>query len=460
MKNSFLKSVLTAGLLAFTLAAPAADIDLFVGPTPTATEVPNVLILLDNTANWNTAFTNEIAALAATLNGLTADKFRVGLMMFTETGGGNSGNDGGYIRAAIRLMDTTNKPKYQALVNSLDRVSDKSNGGKAGKTMVDAYRYFSGAAPYSGNNKVKTDYTGNVSGSLASNAIYALAGNALSSKAGTPYTSPIVSGCAKNFIIYISNGAAQDNTSDTSSATTALSGAGGSTTQIPISPSGSQSNVADEWARWMKKSSRNIVSYTVDVDKVTTGQGPGWTALLKSIAGVSGGKYFNVLAAGAGAEISNALNTIFSEIQAVNSVFASVSLPVSVSTQGTYLNQVYVGMFRPDQLGFPRWAGNLKQYKIGYINNVLKLQDADSADANNNQTGFITECARSFWTPTTTDSYWAFKPQGGCLTVANSDLLTTPTATSWKKAGRHIRAAVRLPARSTPVLRPLPRVQV
>ena len=36
----------------------AADIDLFLGPTPSATDIPNVLIVLDNTANWTGAFTN------------------------------------------------------------------------------------------------------------------------------------------------------------------------------------------------------------------------------------------------------------------------------------------------------------------------------------------------------------------------------------------------------------------
>src|SRR5690606_23230336 len=106
--------------------------------------------------------------------------------------------------------------------------------------------------------------------------------------------SPVVAGCAKNFIIYISNGAAQDNGSDISQATAALEAAGGATTTIPISPSGSQDNVADEWARFMKKTGLEITTYTVDINKVATGQGPGWTALLKSVARVSGGKYFDV----------------------------------------------------------------------------------------------------------------------------------------------------------------------
>ena len=210
--------------------------------------------------------------------------------------------------------------------------------------------------------------------------------------AGSPYNSPLVDGsCAGNYVIYISNGAVQDNSSDTSTATTQLQtaataeGITGATTAIPINPAGSQDNVADEWARFMKKSSKAITTYTVDVDKVTNGQGPGWTALLKSMAGVSGGKYFDVSSGSGGAQVANALGRIFSEIQAVNSVFASVSLPVSVNTEGTYLNQVYIGMFRPDQDAFPRWAGNLKQYRIAQANSgtELHLVDADGQDAIN-----------------------------------------------------------------------------
>jgi len=429
MKNHFLKKLLAVVLLVFHLPAMGEDIDLFVGLPPIAADAPNVLIILDNTANWNTAFANEMAALVNVVSGLPADKFRVGVMLFTETGSGNSGNDGAYVRAAVRQMDSANKTKYQALVSGLGQTADKGNAGKVGKAMEEAYLYYAGLAPHAGNNKNKTDYTGNTSGTASSNAIYALTltdnGNALAAKAGSPYASPLISGsCAKNYIIYISNGAAQDNTSDISQATTALTAVGGSTTAIPISPSGSQTNMADEWARFMKKSPLGIVTYTVDINKVTTGQGPGWTALLKSMANVSSGKYFDI--ASSGTQIVDALNKIFSEIQTVNSVFASVSLPVSVNTQGTYLNQVYIGMFRPDADSFPRWSGNLKQYKLGVVSGSLKLLDANDDGAINSQTGFIGECARSFWTPDSVDTYWAFRPQGTCLTVANADASNYP----------------------------------
>ena len=231
--------------------------------------------------------------------------------MLFRSGAGNSGNDGAYVRAAIRTMNSANKPKYQSLVTSLDVSADKSNGGKIGKSMEEAYLYFSAGVPHAGNNKNKADYTGNATGTAASNAVYAVAGNALASKAGSPYVNPIVGSCVKNYVIYISNGAAQDNNSDSTQATTALTAVGGNTTALPISPSGSQSNVADEWSRFMKKSPLGITSYTVDINKVTTGQGPGWTALLKSVAGDSS-RYFDV--SSTGTQIADALNGIFSEI--------------------------------------------------------------------------------------------------------------------------------------------------
>lgn len=413
----------------------AADIDLFLGPTSSATDIPNVLIILDNTANWNTAFTNEKAALQSVFNGLPVGKFNVGIMMFTETGSGDKGNDGGYVRAAIRLMTETNRAKYADMIGSFDKITDKSNSGKAGKIMQEAYLYFKGSTPYAGNDKNKTDYANNTSGTTQSAAVYALAGNALPSRKGD-YTSPIVPGCAKNYIIYISNGAASDSTADTTQAKNALAAAGGDTTMIALNPAGSQDNVADEWARFMKTSSVGATTYTVDINKVTTGQDPGWTALLKNMASQSDGKYFDVASSGTGSQIADALNDIFTEIQPVSSVFSSVSLPLSVNTQGTLLNQVFIGMFRPDKDASPRWFGNLKQFQIGKVGTGVELWDAAGKNAVNSQTGFITECARSFWTPTTVDTEFEKFPSGDCLTVANSKTSNTPDGSVVEKGGQ------------------------
>jgi type IV pilus assembly protein PilY1 len=414
---------LMAGLSA--QAQYTSDIDIYSGSTAVS-DAPNVLIIMDNTANWNTAFTNEVAALVSTVNALPANRFRVGLMMFTETGGGNSGNAGGYLRSAVRLLDTNYQTKFKALLNSLDSNGDKSNGGKAGLTMAEAYYYYAGKAPYAGNNKVKTDYAGNSAGTAASNAVYAIAGNALPSKSGSPYVSPLLNECQRNYIIYISNGAVQDNTSDTSEASSRLSAAYTALglsrpADLTLSPSGSQSGVSDEWARFMKKSPQNISTYTLDVDKITNGQGPGWSAMLKSMASASGGEYFSVSSGtNAGAEILNALSQIFNQIQAVDSVFSSASLPVSVNARGTYLNQIFMGMFRPDGDANPRWRGNLKQYQFGYdpTTDTLFLSDKNRNPAISGATGFISPSAVSFWT--TPSTYWVNQQLGTPLSSSDS----------------------------------------
>jgi type IV pilus assembly protein PilY1 len=137
-------SLAAVGAALFQPPAAAEDIDLFVQPPPANNGTPNVLILLDNTANWSTPFTKEIAALVDTVNGLPVNgdgtaQFRVGLMMFTETGNPNSNTDGGYVRAAVRDFTTANKTLYMNLLNSINSNSDKSNGGKAGLTMMEPY---------------------------------------------------------------------------------------------------------------------------------------------------------------------------------------------------------------------------------------------------------------------------------------------------------------------------------
>ena len=447
MKGKLLRRLLGVALLAASNWVAAEDIDLFVNAPTSADELPNVLIVMDNTANWGPLFTNERAALAAVVGNLPANKFRLGLMMFTETGSPNSGSDGGYVRAAVRAMNDDTKSKYVSLINALDVNADKSNGGKAATAMEEAYRYFDGGTPYAGNTKAKTDFAGNNTyGNTYDRAVYALTGtqvtgstamlngNALKAFNGTAYNSPRVTNCAKNFIIYISNGAAMENNNDSTGTNSRLAGFGGDTTVIPLSPSLPQDSKMDEWTRFMKKK-YGIVTYTIEAAK-SSQQSAAWSKLLYSAATITEGKYIDVSGNPSQANITDALNSILSEIQSVNSVFASVSLPVSVNTQGTYLNQVFIGMFRPAKSTVPRWAGNLKQYKMGFSNGNLQLQDANSNSAiSSNGSGFIAECSRSFWTPTAQDSYWSgVINDANCTTAAAAS--NTPDGNLVEKGGQ------------------------
>lgn len=399
-------SALGALLVCMTSSAQAqysSDIDIY-GASSSSQKV-DVLIMVDNTANWTSAFNNEIAALKSAFNGMPTGKFRVGLMMFTESGGSNSGADGGYVRAAMRDLDTAYKSKMTDLLSSLDVNLDKSNGGKTSIALAEAYYYLAGKAPYSGNNKDKADYTGNSSGTAASNAIYSLSGNALTSKTGSPYSRPSDSTCSRRFVIYLSNGAAQENTSDTTTASNLLTAAysdAGMTrpTRDVLIGTTSHPSQADEWARFMKESMLNASVFTIDVDPIKTGQGPVWTSLLKSMAAASGGRYYEVSSGNGGQDIAQALLNIVNSFQQTPGNFISAALPASLTNPGRSENQVFLGVFRPDDQGNPRWRGNLRQYKLGYnsTSESVYLADAQGKAALDADTGFFTADSTSYWT--------------------------------------------------------------
>lgn len=222
-------------------------------------------------------------------------------------------------------------------------------------------------------------------------------------------------------------GAATYSFSRTGSKTTTtyshnISGNYTTTAIVPTGTStGTSANYADEWAKFLYQTDvnsasgqQNVRTYAIDVFK--DAQDANQTKLLMNMAAQGGGKYFSATDEDA---IKDALRKIFSEIQSVNSVFASSSLPVSVNTQGTYLNQVFIGMFRPDGSAKPRWAGNLKQYQfaINSSTSTMFLADKNNDPAISSSTGFITPCADSMWTTDSGSTYWNFgasNAKGSC----------------------------------------------
>jgi len=404
IKNAFIRSAISLLLVMEAAFAHAEDIDIFSANTTVTADAPNVLIVMDNTANWSqsfassTKFAAEMTALQSVVSALKA-QFNLGIMAFTETGGSNSNTDGGYVRFAIQAMTDSSGNATAArncllkMVGSgaacgssnanysvLDIGLDKSNGGKAGVTFGEVYDYYKGLNAYAGNNKVKADPLAFVSGTIA----------------GPQYKTPVAGGCQKNFVIVISNGPFQDNTSSTSTAMSQLSAAGGDTTIINPPDTSSNNNASDEWTRFLNKSSLNVVTYTLEVGPSATGQGPYNTALLQSMGRQGKGGYYSAVDS---TTLLAALTRIFNDIQAVNSVFASSSLPLSADNSGSYLNQVYMGVFRPDAQGKPRWYGNLKEYQFALdSNNNLYLADSLGIAAASASTGFAQPNAVSYWT--------------------------------------------------------------
>ncbi len=414
-RRATVRALAAACALSCASLAKAEDIDIFTGNN--SSSKPNVLIVIDSSSNWsatlgpnscntgntatNTKFGAEICALTTVIAGLGSN-VRVGLMMFAETG-----FNGGYVRFGMRDMTTQNK---NALINMLNNFvqqgsgSDNSGSNQPyGKTMYEVFKYFGGftspahanddtagtptgaqnfgTTSLSGGNTNNTgtyrrDYVNNNTPSNRAAAFYNADNNfAYSANNSDTYVTPIGDGCAKNFVIFISNGNPGTG-GDSGSPVTAqqlLANIGGNTTQITNAAGATiHASLFDEYTRFLyqtdvssQSGQQRVITYTVAVYQPQANGLPSTSDqamidLMKSGANVGGGHPF---AATSAQDLINAFSTVLNEVQAVNSVFVSASLPVSVNTQGTYLNQVYMGMFRPDSSGSPRWLGNLKQYK-------------------------------------------------------------------------------------------------
>jgi type IV pilus assembly protein PilY1 len=474
-------AVLGASLL---LAAPAhatvgADTDLFAS---TNSEVStNITFLLDNAAAGSasaneycnidalgnvdtvtapTATTNETAlsgmsigtvqcALYSALKGLTPNtKLSLAIMMFNVNG------------LKTFTPNTSSSDETAGTFSS----SCTTTGGAAGGCLVVARVTFSANAKAQLLYWIKNwtfagsgDFSIKGPSSMANGAMMQEAWAYIKGKTGVSgkVYGTALDGC-KNFVVFVGNAFRNnmeqgDSTGDKGpkdplSGTSSVSGKNAS----PAATTGEKTISTDTvTARYnigtttLTCSASGGSSYTFSTSENTGSWGLGWAkymfnqheirsysiGLLGSDCKANYPAWLDRLAYNGSAQffptndtttLKAAFDTVISQVISVNSVFASVSLPVSVNTQGSYLNQVYIGMFRPTAQFLPRWYGNLKQYKLAFSGDDLKLVDAGGTQAVNQATGFITECARSFWTPTSVDTYYSGFGTGSCATVTGA----------------------------------------
>jgi type IV pilus assembly protein PilY1 len=427
-----------------TTACAAGDIDLFVQPSTGSTNVedlPNLLFVIDNAANFSSAAgapsclypdgttpslgdktgALEQCAFFTAMNALQPDKVKIGVMFYNANNlpdwEGNKncpGGEGGCLVMPLTPMTAANKTKFLNWVKSWDtsgQNSMKANNGAMAASMQEAWAYFNGKTGISGRSYASIKPTRNSCDYIAFIGNSYGSSSHLSEQGGDPW--PPLDG----------TGAVGTNADPAATAAQKIVIQKTITTQCGsyILPGASlhKEFYADEWSRYMQSTScRLIKTHTIGVLAPSCSGQSDAAAIFKSTAVEGGGKYFYTTKS---EELAAAIMSIFSEIQAVNSVFASVSLPASVNTQGTFLNRIYTGMFRPDpSSATPRWHGNLKQYKLGLTGNDLKLKllDANNALAVDGNTGFMDSCARSFWTPTTDDTYWSKIDDANCTSHA------------------------------------------
>ncbi len=432
-------------LMAYSSTLRAEDIDIYLDGAST-TGVPNVLFVMDNGANFSAdaggtgcaaySGTSEPPSLGATsaagilqcalvdaINSLPdTGVMNIGLVVsnangFADTQATTDPTRGGYhalcsgsgvggcVLRTLTLMNAANKASLIKFIKGwnstnttdADKFSIKVNSAKIGTTMQEAWAYYNGKTGLSGK---------------------------------TYPESFLGIGCQKNFIVYIGNTHKNPDNEANPSPQSAMADAQVGATdaqKLPVTGTvtfnppvcggtktyslSSSTNWADEWARLMyqqdggepgNENRQNIVSYAIGIMGPANKCSDELIAVQSSIATQGGGQYFQTASV---SELTKALKTVLNEVQAVNSVFSSASLPVSVNADGTYLNQIFLGMFRPDSTARPRWMGNLKQYQL--VKNATGeyvMGDAAGNEAiSSSGTGFISPTAVSIWTSATPD---------------------------------------------------------
>jgi len=480
-----LRVLAAVALTAISSSLNSADIDIFRTSAENV-EAPNVLFVLDNSANWNSnssGVTKQQIIHEALFKFLDGMKQRfvdnpdfvginIGILVYSS---GNSPKGGKAIQAFLKI-DSASSSAIDTIKARLYCNEDAFKGsGAAAREAACKLQLtsewgaigFDDALFYGSENLPKTN---NAPMALAFNEAYlwyagkpyqagkqdgsqdnVVDGYDPAAFVGDNYISPVDElACANNYILFISNGG--PDSGENNVAESKLNALGGVFSGDPLSTgfhSGEEASWLDEYARYLNTNDindqqdgvQNVSVYAIDVFEALNSAGEQYDPLTdakdykkfgltkpnaskhalmyNASAGVGGGDY---LVASDADALAVALSDVIDDILEKNSVFAAVSLPVSVNIKGTNENQIYMGIFRPSQK--PRWAGNLKLYQIGLdtITGKPILVDGDGNPAEDTGSGFIQTDARSFWTASST--YWENIPT---LSIARGTVTASPS---------------------------------
>jgi Tfp pilus tip-associated adhesin PilY1 len=429
-KRGIASLLIGMALVLSSSCALAEDIDIFVGASGGSAAAPVVMILLDSTNDWCTDLPNaksKITALKNVLNSIS-NPVNVGLAMWSY-----NSPSGAYVRFAPR--DVSVLANRNALLAMLDVIAlcpppspdkrivpppiETGNQKEESAGLFEIWRFYSSLQAKTGlqSQNYYADKAANID-KVYPNATAAGAGMTTGFafvSDGVTYNGPAASTCGKFYIIYIAanNGSPNDGMgSQTYMGAGTDAGtkynAGAAVPKAVVNGVVPKTGWADAWARYLNNpptsTAPRITTYVIDAFYPVDNQDAGYSLFLQSIARQGGGSYYGANDS-AGAQIQAALMRIFAEIKSVNSTFASASLPVNATNRAQNENQVFIGMFRPDPDAKPRWFGNMKRYQLILNAGNIDLGDAAAAPAVNPLTGFLANCATSFWS-SDSGPYW------------------------------------------------------
>ena len=293
--------------------------------------------------------------------------------------------DGITFNTTVKDLDeifTGTKTNREALISIIDSSTFPANGSTPlAESLLEASRYFEGGASYFANT------IGLTSG---------------------VYTSPIVYGCQKNYVILVTDGesTADDNTTALNSICTKSDCDGDGAEPIVTTETHNHnttttydySHSLDDVAKYMYNkdysstfdSKQNIQTYVIGYGSL--GSNAAAVTLLNRTTDSSHGNGKTYMAKDQ-AELSGALKSIMNSVFEVDSSFVAPVVPVSPDNRTYNSKRVYMAFFKPVNADF--WEGNLKKYGLNAHSEII-----DSVNINTpatNADGTFKATAQSYW---------------------------------------------------------------
>jgi type IV pilus assembly protein PilY1 len=367
---------------------------------------------------------NAVDSLMTSLTGIN-----VGVMRYDYKG------NGGMVMAPVAGIDTGTQRKD--IINYVNSWAP-SGSTPLSETYYEAYLYFSGNPVLYGNTSYSTTckswnaVDGTCSGANSFSAPSVAASRVGGTTGGKKYDSPADYSCRQNFIVYLTDGLPNENsTSDAaiqalnpkkSCDATAVAGATGGKCMAVLADYMYQNDMRPDIDKV-----QNVTSYFIGfgTDFVSGGAPTAAFKYLQAAAAAGGGSAYTATDL---TDLSSAFNTILSSVIKINTTFTAPAVSVNAFNRTQTLDNLYVSVFAPSATF--HWPGNVKKYK--FLNgNVV---DALGAPAVSPATGFFTDTSRSYWSKVVDGSDVKLGGAAGMLPDAAVRTVYTYTGTTYPSA--------------------------
>ncbi len=327
----------------------------------------------------------------------------------TVSGGGTvvTGTDDTVRTTLKQIVDDFSPGGWTPLVDTYYEAAQYFRGGNVlygkGRGNQTTYGRLSHPASYSGGTLVRNANC--TDSSLNSSAC------ANEHIDGSPiYASPVADSCQTNHIVLLTDGRANNNNS--TGLISSLTGA--------CAAADTGEACGRDLADWLANNDQSALSgeQTVTTHTIAFNLVDGFAIdFLEDVAAAGDGSYQS---ANTATELLDAFNNILSDVAEVDSSFVSPGATVDMSNRLRHRNEVYFSLFKPNDT--PKWAGNLKAYKVDGSSGTI-VDSAGNA-AVNPVNGSFKDTAQSFWSDSVDGNDVTLGGAAGELTLTGRKVFT------------------------------------